>query len=153
MKEALKYLLTILIGISAVMALYGCGDSEEPKSQPDPPNGVATSQGEATNPPDDSDRQPDAETKILVVYFSAPDNKDNSYVEINGERLGNTQYMAYVIQSRPTISRERRSSPSTRTAEADFRELRRRSRSSNRTRPCSRERAFRETASMAQNRI
>lgn len=36
--------------------------------------------------------------KALVVYFSVPDNQDNSYVEINGERLGNTQYMAYVIQ-------------------------------------------------------
>ena len=101
MKKALKYLLTILIGISAVMALYGCGN----QSQPDSPSGVTnpqdkvtSSQDEATNPPDDSDRQPDAETKTLVVYFSTPDNKDNSYVEINGERLGNTQYMAYVIQ-------------------------------------------------------
>lgn len=36
--------------------------------------------------------------KVLVVYFSAPDEKDNSYVEINGEKLGNTQYMAKVIQ-------------------------------------------------------
>lgn len=37
-------------------------------------------------------------TKTLVVYFSQPDNVDNSTVVINGETLGNTQYMAYVIQ-------------------------------------------------------
>lgn len=36
--------------------------------------------------------------KVLVVYFSVPDNKDNSYVIKNGERLGNTQYMAQVIK-------------------------------------------------------
>lgn len=34
----------------------------------------------------------------LVVYFSVPDDRDNSYVEVEGERLGNTQYMAQVIQ-------------------------------------------------------
>lgn len=34
----------------------------------------------------------------LVVYFSVPDDRDNSYVEAGGERLGNTQYMAQIIQ-------------------------------------------------------
>ena len=38
------------------------------------------------------------DSNTLVVYFSVPDNRDNSYVEVNGDRLGNTQYMAYVIQ-------------------------------------------------------
>ena len=47
---------------------------------------------------DDGDR-PDYEgTKTLVVYFSQPDDVDNSTVVIDGETLGNTQYMAYVIQ-------------------------------------------------------
>lgn len=41
---------------------------------------------------------PSSTKKPLIVYFSMPDNKDNSYVEIDGETLGNTQYMAYVIQ-------------------------------------------------------
>ena len=36
--------------------------------------------------------------KNLVVYFSMPDNVDDSTVVIDGETLGNTQYMAYVIQ-------------------------------------------------------
>mgnify|MGYP002238395819 CR=1 FL=1 len=33
-----------------------------------------------------------------MVYFSMPDNVDDSTVVIDGETLGNTQYMAYVIQ-------------------------------------------------------
>lgn len=46
----------------------------------------------------DSDRPINQGTKTLVVYFSQPDDVDNSTVVINGETLGNTQYMAYVIQ-------------------------------------------------------
>lgn len=50
---------------------------------------------------------PEDETKLLVTYFSMPETTDpdnmtteeaNSTVVINGEVLGNTQYMAYVIQ-------------------------------------------------------
>ena len=36
--------------------------------------------------------------KNLVVYFSMPDNVDDSTVVIDGETLGNTQYMAYGAQ-------------------------------------------------------
>lgn len=36
--------------------------------------------------------------KTLVVYFSMPDNVDDSTVTINGKVLGNNQYMAQVIQ-------------------------------------------------------
>lgn len=48
-----------------------------------------------------------SQKKSLVVYFSMPEttdpnkmttNEDNSVVVIDGEVLGNTQYMAYVIQ-------------------------------------------------------
>lgn len=48
-----------------------------------------------------------SEKKFLVVYFSMPEttnpnkmttDEDNSTVVIDGEVLGNTQYMAYVIQ-------------------------------------------------------
>ncbi|MGM9590662.1 MAG: flavodoxin [Faecousia sp.] len=51
--------------------------------------------------------EPENPANTLVVYFSlpettTPDNmtkeEDNSVVVINGEVLGNTQYMAYVIQ-------------------------------------------------------
>lgn len=34
----------------------------------------------------------------LVVYFSQPDNVNDSTVNIAGETLGNTQHMAYVIK-------------------------------------------------------
>lgn len=46
-------------------------------------------------------------SKVLVAYFSMPetanstgmtDDEDNSVVVVDGEVLGNTQYMAYVIQ-------------------------------------------------------
>lgn len=59
----------------------------------------------------DLDPQPtppaEDETKILVAYFSMPETTDpdnmtteeaNSTVVIDGQVLGNTQYMAYVIQ-------------------------------------------------------
>ncbi|MGN0542086.1 MAG: flavodoxin [Acutalibacteraceae bacterium] len=49
-----------------------------------------------------SDLSTNSETKtkekVLVVYFSMPDNVDDSSVLINGETLGNTQYMAQLIQ-------------------------------------------------------
>lgn len=38
------------------------------------------------------------EGKTLIVYFSMPDNVDDSTVTINGQVLGNNQYMAQVIQ-------------------------------------------------------
>lgn len=46
----------------------------------------------------DDDKTVNENSKTLVVYFSQPDNVDDSTVEIGGETLGNTQYMAYVIQ-------------------------------------------------------
>lgn len=56
----------------------------------------------AVTPPDsnipDTNRPSYDGATTLVVYFSQPDNVDDSTVEIDGETLGNTQYMAYVIQ-------------------------------------------------------
>lgn len=60
--------------------------------------------GVVPNTPADSSNTSDSKT--LVVYFSQPETteaenmteeEDNSTVVINGEVLGNTQYMAYVI--------------------------------------------------------
>lgn len=59
------------------------------------------------NPAQDTDRTHYENATTLVVYFSMPETTDpnnmtteeaNSTVVINGEVLGNTQYMAYVIQ-------------------------------------------------------
>ena len=49
-------------------------------------------------PTDDKNFAINENANILVAYFSAPDNVNNSYVEVDGEKLGNTQYMACVIQ-------------------------------------------------------
>lgn len=38
------------------------------------------------------------DSKVLVAYFSMPDNADDSTVTINGQVLGNNQYFAQVIQ-------------------------------------------------------
>ena len=63
---------------------------------------AACNNGNNQTPPDgnipDTDRPIVESANTLVVYFSMPDNVDNSTVVIDGETLGNTQYMAYVIQ-------------------------------------------------------
>lgn len=87
MKKVISILMVLIIGIATTLALSACSDSNKKSSA----SGLQ-------NPSDDSDRPVNEDAKALVVYFSAPDDKDNSDVEINGERLGNTQYMAYVIQ-------------------------------------------------------
>lgn len=38
------------------------------------------------------------ESRILITYFSMPDNVDDSTVTVNGQTLGNNQYFAQVIQ-------------------------------------------------------
>lgn len=62
---------------------------------------VACSKDKTANIPSvrtDEDISVDKDSKVLVVYFSMPDNVDDSSVEIDGKIFGNTQYMAYVIQ-------------------------------------------------------
>lgn len=41
---------------------------------------------------------PAHEEKVLIAYFSMPDNVDDSTVTIGGQTLGNNQYFAQVIQ-------------------------------------------------------
>lgn len=87
MKKFITLLGTLIICLIAVLSLVACdGGTATP-----PPEGWQ-------NPADDTDRPTDEQAKILVTYFSVPDNVSNSYVEIDGQQLGNTQYMAYVIQ-------------------------------------------------------
>lgn len=78
-----KYLsvLGMVIGTVLLMVLAACADKQAvPSIEPD------------------DNRPVYAEAKTLVIYFSQPDNVDDSTVEIDGQTLGNTQYMAYVIQ-------------------------------------------------------
>lgn len=83
MKRFLLILLCLVLGLATV----ACG-------------GNTDGYGDGTVPPvtPDDKRPVTEDSKVLVVYFSMPDSNDNSSVEIDGETLGNTQYMAYVIQ-------------------------------------------------------
>lgn len=87
MKKTFTLLMVLIMGIAMTFAFSACSNSN-----------TEPSESNLQNPSDDSKRPVNEDTKALVVYFSVPDNRDNSYVEIDGERLGNTQYMAYVIQ-------------------------------------------------------
>lgn len=93
MKKFFTLLMVLVMGVTMTFSLLACSNSNTASD-----SGGGASEGSWQNPSDDSKRPVNEDTKALVVYFSVPDNRDNSYVEINGERLGNTQYMAYVIQ-------------------------------------------------------
>ena len=88
--------MVLVMGIAMTFVLSACSDRTE--QSPAGSNSTPSDNSNLQNPSDDSSRPVNEDAKTLVVYFSAPDNRDNSYVEINGERLGNTQYMAYTIQ-------------------------------------------------------
>ena len=91
MKKAVTRLMALVMGIAMAFTFSACSNSNtEPSAEP--------TQSSLQTPSGNSQRSVNENAKALVVYFSVPDNQDNSYVEINGERLGNTQYMAYVIQ-------------------------------------------------------
>lgn len=108
MKKLFGLCLTLLI---TTALLSGCGASlsgddsaAEPGSQKSAENTEATIPNE-TEDTDNMNSKTDA--KNLVVYFSMPEATDPnnmsreeelSTVVINGEVLGNTQYVAYVIE-------------------------------------------------------
>lgn len=90
----MKKIINILLGIALIFVLAACGR----KDTPDVKNGKATN---------DTQVQDNDIGKSLVVYFSLPETTDsdnmtedeeNSTVVINGNVLGNTQYVAMVIQ-------------------------------------------------------
>jgi len=86
-KKIFLTLLAVLTCAILPLSLSACSDTSNQRSE-----------GEWQNPSDDTDREINDNANILVVYFSVPDSVSNSYVEINGEILGNNQYFAYVIQ-------------------------------------------------------
>ena len=85
----MKKLIAFLMSLVLVFALAACSNQ-----QGDP--NTSSQNGSQT---DESTPAPENKSgKNLVVYFSMPDNVDDSTVVIDGETLGNTQYMAYVIE-------------------------------------------------------
>ena len=95
MKKAISILTVLVMAIGVTIMFSACSKSETKQTT------VSVSQPETTtsskNNQNDENDNSKTDTKKLVVYFSVPDNKDNSYVEVNGEKLGNTQFMAYKI--------------------------------------------------------
>ena len=106
MKKILSLLTVCVLGIAIVFSLTACSEKTPPSSEndvttPSIDTGNSTNESQPTdnsNPADDTSDSTNETSNALVVYFSVPDDRDNSYVEVGGERLGNTQYMAQVIQ-------------------------------------------------------
>lgn len=106
MKKILSLLTVCALGIAIVFSLTACSEktptsSENDVTTPSTDTGNSTNESQPTdnsNPADDTSDSTNEASNALVVYFSVPDDRDNSYVEVGGERLGNTQYMAQVIQ-------------------------------------------------------
>lgn len=94
MKKLLSLLNMCALGIVMIFSLTACSE----KAPQSPENGVTTPSADTSNPTGGISDSTNGGNNALVVYFSVPDNRDNSYVEVNGEHLGNTQYMAQVIQ-------------------------------------------------------
>lgn len=95
MRKVVSILMALAIGLAMTFAFSACSDkTTQVSSSADSDSSDSNSQ----NPSNSSNSPTNQNAKSLVVYFSVPDDRDNSYVEVNGERLGNTQYMANVIQ-------------------------------------------------------
>lgn len=86
----MKKIISLFMALAMVLSLGACSTNEAPNDST--PQESSSQTNENTSAPSNING------KNLVVYFSMPDNVDNSTVVIDGETLGNTQYMAYVIE-------------------------------------------------------
>lgn len=109
----MKKLTALCMGLIMVISLAACGKSDTPKaSETESSNAEETqvSEPESIESPETENETGQATgSNTLVVYFSMPETtdpdesnmtqeEDNSVVVIDGEVLGNTQYVAYVIE-------------------------------------------------------
>lgn len=105
MKKTLTLVLALII---MAASLAGCGSSKnQSNNNPSQPQPSSTEQSKTTSPPAEASSANKEGKKILVVYFSMPETTNpntmtqeeaNSTVVVGGEVLGNTQYVAYLIQ-------------------------------------------------------
>lgn len=86
----MKKIISLFMALAMVLSLAACSTNQSPGESTPEESSLQTN--ESTPTPSNTNG------KNLVVYFSMPDNVDDSTVVIDGETLGNTQYMAYVIQ-------------------------------------------------------
>ena len=109
----MKKLTALIMSLLMMTSLAACGSNETNTPAPSEPESSQTESVPTSEPESTPSSEPENETaqvsdsNTLVVYFSLPETtnpnnmtkeEDNSVVVINGEVLGNTQYMAYVIQ-------------------------------------------------------
>lgn len=110
----MKKWIAILLSVLMVFVLAACGNTQNGSEQTTAGSTVEskepeTSTQQGTESPEEnrSGNSESAEGKTLVVYFSMPETtnpdnmtqeEDNSVVVIDGEVIGNTQYVADVIQ-------------------------------------------------------
>lgn len=110
----MKKVISMFLALTMLFALAACSNNQSTTQNPSEPS--STPATESTQKPDTADgteatdvpaSQPKSDSKTLVVYFSQPETanpdnmtkeEDNSVVVIDGKVLGNTQYVAYVIQ-------------------------------------------------------
>ena len=86
----MKKIISLFMALAMVLSLAACSTNQSPGEST--PEESSSQTNESTPTPSNTNG------KNLTVYFSMPDNVDDSTVVIDGETLGNTQYMAYVIQ-------------------------------------------------------
>ena len=86
----MKKIISLFMALVMALSLAACSTNQSPSEST--PEESSSQTNESTPTPSNTNG------KNLVVYFSMPDNVDDSTVVIDGETLGNTQYMAYVIQ-------------------------------------------------------
>lgn len=113
----MKKLLGILLSVALTFGLVACGNSNNTASssaEEQDTNTTVVSESSETESEVETETEteepvsePESTASTLVVYFSMPETtepdnmteeEDNSVVVIDGEVLGNTQYVAYVIQ-------------------------------------------------------
>lgn len=94
----MKKILSMFLAFAFVLALSAC--SREPNHSNTPANSHNT--GEATGSPSDT-----TSSRILIAYFSVPENVNTNGVDAvagasvvikQGEKFGNTEYVAKLIQ-------------------------------------------------------
>ncbi len=86
----MKKIISLFMALAMVLSLAACSTNQS--------SGESTPEESSSQTNDSTLTPSNTNGKNLVVYFSMPDNVDDSTVVIDGETLGNTQYMAYVIQ-------------------------------------------------------
>lgn len=86
----MKKIISFFMVLTMVLSLAACSTNQSPSEST--PEESSSQTNESTPTPSKTNG------KNLVVYFSMPDNVDDSTVVIDGETLGNTQYMAFFLR-------------------------------------------------------